>query len=525
MQSTRNLTPFYDSRAFVPNPKQPRFKIPERVDRRANVERPRSTEELNRTADKYVSWSQDKEDEWYPSWNQRTAPGSRDVKDLLDWYTSHGVYRFPEVRTVRQLSRAHTSIYFLMTFRPAADGRLRSRLREKIVFRFVLPTAPSYGLETEIGTMVLAARFSDWVPNVLLYDSSGANPLGLEWLIMEPVEGFILQDCLYDFCACETGLRAFRPDHTCETPTLTNTQKARIHKAVHDLCERVGAATMFVDHPGFQGIGGVVVNHNTGRLQLAPMVTDHFLGRGKSTNWGPFKTVEGYCNEFCRNQLPDMFEASRNRLPRDQIPGWFKDWAAQLASTPVIEVGSRPAEGYTFHNLNIHSGNILVDGDGEIVCVMGWEKAVFMPTAWRNIAADADELFEGYIAESHTKESSLIVPCQCARRMCVRDQGDGLNLWDIPKEKELRGHPVELVRLPRCSCYDKWDALSNGNLQLRRTWRRVLEDGRETTGGMAGSGPVTSIGTGRAGVLAEGWLESKAQLDDSGLMAVHYLVR
>ncbi|KAF6834471.1 hypothetical protein CPLU01_04936 [Colletotrichum plurivorum] len=395
MQSTRNLTPFYDGRAFVPNPNQPRFKIPERVDRRANVELPRRTDELNRTADKYVSWSQDKEHEWYPSWNQRNAPGSRDVKDLLDWYTSHGVYGFPEVRTVRQLSRAHTSIYFLVTFRPAADGRLRSRLREKIVFRFVLPTAPFYGLETEIGTMVLAARFSDWVPNVLLYDSSGANPLGLEWLIMEPVEGFILQDCLYDFCACETGLRAFRPDHTCEAPTLTKTQKARIHKAVHELCGRVGDAAVFVDHPGFQGIGGVVVNHNTGRLQLAPMVTDHFLGRGRSTNWGPFKTVEGYCNEFCRNQLPDMFEASRNRLPRDQIPIWFKDWAAQLASTPVVEVGSRPVEGYTFHNLNIHSGNILVDGDGEIVCVMGWEKAVFMPTTWRNIAADADELFEG----------------------------------------------------------------------------------------------------------------------------------
>lgn len=397
MQSTRNLTPYYDGRAVVRNPDQPQFKIPERVDLRAN-QQCRSMNELNQTADKYVSWDQDKGGEWYPSWNQRNAPRSRDVKDLLDWYTQQGVYQFPEVRTVRQLSRAHTSIYFLVTFRPVADGMPRSKMQEKVIFRFILPTAPFYGLETEIGTMVLASRFTDWVPSVLLYDSSGANPLGLEWLIMEPVEGFILQDCLYDFCACETGLRAFRPDHTYELPTLTEAKQAKIRKEVDELCKRIGVAARCLDHPGFQGIGGVIVNHNTGRLQLAPMVTDHFLGGGRSTTWGPFKTVEGYCNEFCRNQLPDMFEASRNRLPQDQIPTWFRGWAAQLSATPVIEVGSRPAQSYSFHDLNLHSGNILVDGDGEIVCVMGWEKAVFLPTAWRDIMADADELFTALAA-------------------------------------------------------------------------------------------------------------------------------
>ena len=74
-------------------------------------------------------------------------------------------------------------------------GDVESSKIMEYIFRVSMPIDPYYKTEADVATTELVRHFTNIpVPVIYAYDSSTRNPLGLEWMLMEKVEGKELAD-------------------------------------------------------------------------------------------------------------------------------------------------------------------------------------------------------------------------------------------------------------------------------------------------------------------------------------------
>jgi len=72
--------------------------------------------------------------------------------------------------------------------------------KHTLIIRLALPTNPYHKVESDVATMELVRCSTNIpVPTIYAYDSSGSNKLGLEWMLMEKVDGRELHRVWFDW--------------------------------------------------------------------------------------------------------------------------------------------------------------------------------------------------------------------------------------------------------------------------------------------------------------------------------------
>lgn len=351
---------------------------------------------------KYVRWEKLPNGEWSADWNHVNAPRADNVRSMLGWYTLTGVYRFPKVVHVDLMGRGRTNYFFLVNFEP---HHRPGRVPQQVVLRLCLPVCPYAKLESEVATTVWAARVSTAVPRIVLFDPSGRNPLGLEWLMMEPAPGFPLQELFLEGSTLTTGLEGFMWPRA--APKFTHQAMLDVGRQLCDFVERTKTTA-----PGVPAnevlIGSLRIDWATGKFYTGPVVSPHFYSADRlfheHANNGPFESIEAYLLEYIaiwyRENLDD--EAMLRRL--EDLTTVIKDMVKQVEALPedYWPLPDNGGEGrmhgwpVTVSHADLHAGNVLVDEHGKLASIMGWENAVLMPVPLRDVVTTLDEAFQRF---------------------------------------------------------------------------------------------------------------------------------
>lgn len=389
-------------------------------ERVVKVKQHRNPKEIKKMTEKYIVFRKDKEGKDYADWKPTGVPAARDIKEMIDTYHTRGSYPFRKVKSVLLLGRGLNNLYFLVRFHPArTPEEEKSPLPAKVILRFLLPVFASVDpknkhdsklqskLEYEIAVMSHMSKYTDLIPKVLVFDPWGQNDLQLEWLIMEFREGFVLQKCgdpgrAQHACTCETGLHGFQPLAQ-RPPVLSNAQKQKIRGEVREVFRRVELDFQRSTNLGAV-VGGLGITWETSKLRKSELTLEQFYINERKygvkrlqLSRGPFDSVEAYIDESMKVAYPDLDEGAlytrkMTLLSTLQVDG--------LGLQEVLNFMRRfdfPTEEtewpVTINHTNLHEGNVLVDGNGELVAIMGWEDAIVFPTAWRGLLEKLDMAF------------------------------------------------------------------------------------------------------------------------------------
>ncbi|EFQ25165.1 uncharacterized protein GLRG_00309 [Colletotrichum graminicola M1.001] len=280
-----------------PSPLSPVATIPDQT--------PLSTEAYRASRDRYVRWTPLRNGEYAADWASGCVPTEADVHRMLSWYNTYGVYEFPAVEYVSLIGRGRTNYFFLVEFVPAA--RPCGRLPQKVVLKFSLPVCPHEKLETEVATMVWAAAATSssspssssprLVPRVLAFDSYPRNPLGLEWMMMEPVSGFPLQE--YELQgSTDTGLEGF--GFPWKTPPQSDKDLMNIGEGIRDFMAKIKVTASGTPKDNCL-IGSLRINWQTKSFYTGSIVSPHFYSADRL--WrkpvhGPYASVQSYLEDY-----------------------------------------------------------------------------------------------------------------------------------------------------------------------------------------------------------------------------------
>ncbi|KAK2770260.1 hypothetical protein CKAH01_14838 [Colletotrichum kahawae] len=329
----------------------------------------------------------------FARWNPDKVPGPRDVKKMLDWYVTKNLFNFPRVKSVKLLGTGFTNVYFLVRFYIGAGEQ--AAVPDKVILRFSAPLYVSEDsqkdfdsrLDHEIAAMCWVRRTGK-VPRVFVYDPTAQNELRLEWLVMEPIEGFVLRKCLdQDYCTCASGLHGLQPVGR-SNPFYGPEEKRRTDIELQDLYDSFidsGRDCGMVDELG-KFIGGLDIEQEGGNAEFKKgrFMDQRFdVARLKSktaTNRGPFPTFEHYFDELFSVAYHDR-ESGNVYALKVELERQLKRQGFNYRDF-FDKIREEEAQELYVHNLNLDEGNILVDENGKIKAVMGWEDALVFPSEW-----------------------------------------------------------------------------------------------------------------------------------------------
>ncbi|KAK1982797.1 hypothetical protein LZ30DRAFT_688160 [Colletotrichum cereale] len=366
---------------------------------------PLSTDSYRASRGRYVRWTRLRNGEYAADWAGGCVPTEGDVMRMLQWYTIFGLYAFPLVDYVSLMGRGRTNYFFLVEFVPTARP---GRLPQKVVLKFSLPVCPHEKLESEVATMVWAAAAtsssSRLVPRVLVFDSYPRNPLGLEWMMIEPVIGFPFQE--YELQgSTDTGLEGFSFPR--ETPPQSDKDFLSIGKGIHDFMAKIK-----VTAPGTPKdnclIGSLRIDWQTKRFYTGPIVSPHFYSADRlwrKTAYGPYASVQSYLEDYIsiwRDEYGNDEYMQKRLASLDIVMGRM---AKHLAMLPDVK-WRLPTDGgrmngwpVTVSHPDPRLDNVLVGEDGKLVAIMGWENATLMPIPLRTDLAPLDRFFQRFGCE------------------------------------------------------------------------------------------------------------------------------
>ncbi|GKT54067.1 aminoglycoside phosphotransferase [Colletotrichum tofieldiae] len=384
-----------------------------------------STESYQASRDKYVRWTRLQNGEYAADWNGGNVPTEEDVHRMLSWYTIYRIYPFPVVEYVSLVSRGRTNYFFLVEFVPNAKP---GKLPQKVVLKFSLPVCPHDKLESEVATMVWAATVSPkLIPKVLVFDSYPRNPLGLEWMMMEPVFGFPFQEYTLQG-STDTGLEGFSFPKA--TPPQSDKDLLNIGKELHDFMAKIKITASGVPKDNTL-IGSLRIDWKTKRFFTGPVVSPHFYSADRlwrKTLYGPYSSIQNY--------LEDYISIWRDEYKNDQ---WVQK---RLASLDIVTQGMAkrlamlpnvkwrlPTEGgrmngwpVTISHPDPRPDNILVGEDGELVAIMGWEDATLMPIPFRTDLIKLDWFFQRFGCECVIDPMQIDLGCALPPRAELIDR-------------------------------------------------------------------------------------------------------
>jgi hypothetical protein len=132
---------------------------------------------------------------WHPNWQRDMKPTAHTAKKMLEEYRNRGKLSLPEDFRVSRFSEGSFNVLFQVEFSYPAP-RAMYDIPSKCLLRIPKPIDPWYKLESEVATAMYAMEQGLPVPAVYCFDSSRDNSFGLEWSIVESIEGISLSTLL-----------------------------------------------------------------------------------------------------------------------------------------------------------------------------------------------------------------------------------------------------------------------------------------------------------------------------------------
>ena len=161
-----------------------------------------------------------------------------------------------------------------------------TKQRVDYIFRVALPVDPYYKTESDVATTVMVRHCTTIpVPTIYAYDSSTNNPLGLEWVLMERLDGERLTDLWCDL------------DYDC---------KFRITQTVARWTAQLSKFTSDKMGSIYMRDSGDDVEFYVGRLLYHLLSQEHRLRY--EVFRGPFDSLEAYCSSVLAVSLMDVQE-------------------------------------------------------------------------------------------------------------------------------------------------------------------------------------------------------------------------
>ncbi|MBE3047195.1 phosphotransferase [Candidatus Bathyarchaeota archaeon] len=257
------------------------------------------------------------------------------------------------------------------------------------LLRIAMPYDPWYQTESEVASMMKAAQAGLPVPACIMFDSSGENELGLEWMLLEKIDARSLE-AVYTKELCGNQPHIFDPKGT----------------AGHRVLQEVATYSRTLESTPFQHIGSLYFNWERTRFHIGPIVDEDFLAEDTYPHSeglrGPYHSVEEYLNCLAevksKAALDYIFENRNIRgpdKPRRKLAGEFLGLVNNVTSGLVTALnkvyhaqaprGDGPFHGSWayFQHEDLHVGNILVgDNPGDESMVKGivdWGGCRVMP--------------------------------------------------------------------------------------------------------------------------------------------------
>ncbi|KXH66401.1 hypothetical protein CSAL01_12398, partial [Colletotrichum salicis] len=343
---------------------------------------------VKQVRDKFVRWTASPDGEYGARWKGACILTGDHVLKMLDWYSHYDVYEFPFIGTVTRMSCGATNAFYFVEFeplsRPVGQGKSSPPPRQ-VILKLSLPVCPHDNFEAEVAAMVFARQVSPAVvPQVLVFDSIGRNPLGLEWMIMEVRTGFPLLSAIeenfalaaHDLHAAkqDTGLEGFMDVSPGTMLNLNDEDMKAIASEVN--------------------IGSLRVEWSKKEFFTGPIVHSHFYSAERYwlvQNNGPFRRIEEYVDAYTTIWEPEFKKdpeiKERIRKLREVAQKMTSRMGFMVPNPCVLESTHGSVDGWpvTLVHPDPHPGTILFDGKGKLAAVMGWENAVLIPAPLRNL--------------------------------------------------------------------------------------------------------------------------------------------
>lgn len=201
---------------------------------------------------------------WFPVWE--IEPDMELIKEVARDHLNTCGFDSNTLTVEYFAGGTHNKLYIINT------QDLQTGQPVQCLFRIAMPIYPWYKVESDVATTEFVRRFTDVpVPVIYAYDSSTNNKLGLEWMLIEKVSGFSLEEKWTDM-------------------SLKSQTKLTVSVAdwVHQL-------STFA----FDEIGSLYMRYTETTLDfyIGPMVEPHFYdGRRLSytIDRGPFASLQSY---------------------------------------------------------------------------------------------------------------------------------------------------------------------------------------------------------------------------------------
>ena len=315
----------------------------------------------------------------------------------------------------------------------------KSGLPVDYVVRIPFPVDPYYKMECDVATTELIRHFTSIpVPTIYAYDSSTANPLGLEWMLMEKIEGKELGDRWLD---------------------MDNEDHKRV---VHQVAQWMDEMSKLQSDQ----IGGVYLRWTDSELEffIGPSVDLRFVRnrrRSYRVNRGPFNSVWDYYDAFLDVQKQEfedpVYLNARSELEEDDSAeecldkeldemtdeekanfdeinlcehgpqvNWSKRTVPSLnalqKALPIFREGvDVPDLVTTLVHWDISFNNLFVDSHDRLIALLDWEHNEFAQVLRINPLPD-------FLRSEDVGDDDINMGCQ----------GDvDLDFWGVLMEKQV----------------------------------------------------------------------------------------
>jgi hypothetical protein len=268
--------------------------------------------------------------------------------------------------------------------------------RHEQILRFNMPIHPWYTVQSEVATMeFVRLQTKIPIPRVYLFDSSGENELGLEWIIMEKIDG----NAYGSIVEAEMSIGA----------------KTRL---LHDVASWVHQLSTL----RFDKIGSLYCRWNPTRN---PIMEDFYLGPLSDFQFaydyrqeydiprGPFDSIRDYLRavteiyqaetldprQHQRSQFWDLFHELESQgimhTKRRDMSLWPSLYSkADLERIPrycqslryiislIVKEVILPPQSTFVHHFDISHNNIIVNREGDPIALVDWKQITTRPLSF-----------------------------------------------------------------------------------------------------------------------------------------------
>lgn len=269
---------------------------------------------------------------------------------------------------------------------------------KECIFRLALPDFPWYRTQIEVSTTEFIRHHTSIpVPRIYAFNSSMRSPLGLEWILMEKVQGRTYAEAEW---------------------SLSFETRAAIHRKVADWTDELSRLEFDQIGPLYHDWSKPLSDQHS--YLVGPLNDDEFksdLRLDYDVHRGPFASMQQYTSSriafrmadaldprmaaraaYCEAKAKaeeeddtttfrtdDEMEAVSDELYTRAVLAAVPRYCLALQSIlPTVFASERPAPGFArLAHIDIHGDNIMVDdATGNLVALLDWEQTMTLPLAW-----------------------------------------------------------------------------------------------------------------------------------------------